>query len=139
LQLARHDGAVDMPEYLGGLCESLAETLRDLRPVTISAGVDPISLPPEKALSIGLIVNELVTNAFKYAFPNGPGHILVGLTKNGPGLELSVTDDGIGCGNRTDTGLGTKLVTLLAAQLGGSAKWEQTHPGCKVSAAIPAP
>jgi two-component sensor histidine kinase len=138
LQLARLDGLVDLAEYLGGLCRSLGDTLRDLRPVTVTVTAEPIIVTPDKALSIGLIVNELVTNALKYAFPDERGgHVLVQLSKAAAEVQLAVSDDGVGCPNRTDTGLGRKLVTLLAAQLGGSATWEQLHPGCKVSVAFP--
>ena len=138
LQLARHEGVVDMSEYRGELCGSLGDSLRDLRPVTVSVVADPIQLSPEKALSAGLIVNELVTNALKYAFPDGrSGHVHVGLSKPGTNIELLVSDDGAGCAERADTGLGTKLVTLLAAQLGGSANWKQADAGCNVSVTFP--
>jgi two-component sensor histidine kinase len=139
LQLSRHDGHVDMAEYLRVLCGSLGQVLGNLRPVTVAVTSDQIMLPPEKALSAGLIVNELVTNAFKYAFPDdGPGSIHVRLARSGRQVELSITDSGVGCAEKAPAGLGKKLVTLLMAQLGGSAKWEAANPGCRVSGAFPA-
>ena len=139
LQLSRHDGSVDMTEYLGVLCRSLGDALGHLRPVTVSVATDDIRLPPEKALSTGLIVNELVTNAFKYAFPDErAGNIHVQLTKSQGQLALSVTDSGVGCAEKIESGLGTKLVTLFVAQLGGSVKWDVANPGCRVSAEFPA-
>jgi two-component sensor histidine kinase len=57
-------------------------------------------------------------------------------SKIGSKLELAVTDDGIGCADKA-TGVGTQLVTLLMAQLGGSAKWEPAHPGCRVCGVFP--
>ena len=138
LQLSHLDGFVDMNEYLGGLCRSLGDALRDLRPVTVNVAAESVALLPDRALSIGLIVNELVINAFKYAFPDDrPGHVLVRLVNSGTHLELSIEDDGIGCAETTDTGLGMKLVALLTAQLGGSAKREFANPGCRVRATIP--
>ena len=114
LQLSRQDGVVSMPEYLGGLCRSLGEVLGHLRPVSLSVTFEDISLPPEKALSTGLIVNELVTNAFKYAFPDDrPGRVHVQLCRSAGKLELSVTDDGVGCADQGEPGMGTRLVTLV--------------------------
>jgi two-component sensor histidine kinase len=138
LQLSRHDGVVDMAEYLGGLSRSLGEALGHLRPVLMSVGVDKVDLPPDKALSTGLIVNELVTNAFKYAFPDDrPGTVRVELRKSAGQLHLTVSDDGIGPREIGETGLGSKLVTLFAAQLGGLATWEPANPGCRVFVSFP--
>ena len=140
LQLARHDDRVDMSEYLIELCRTLGDTVRELRPITISVVADPVMLPPDKALSVGLIVNELVTNAFKYAFSNHRiGHVLVEFKRTDASLRITVTDDGAGCPQATQPGLGTTLVNLLAEQLGGCAKWEQGNPGCKASATFPTP
>jgi two-component sensor histidine kinase len=140
LQLARHDQLVDMSEYLGELCRSLEDTVRELRPLTVSVKAEPIMLPPEKALPVGLIVNELLTNAFKYAFTDDRiGHVQVELGRKEGALALSVADDGAGCSEAKQMGLGTKLVMLLVDQLGGTAEWKQAKPGCKVTATFPAP
>lgn len=140
LQFARHDRQVDMSEYLGELCRSLGETMRELRPVTVSVKAQPILLPPEKALPVGLIANELLTNAFKYAFPHDRiGHVHVELAQLQDDLALAVTDDGAGCAEGRKPGLGSRLVMLLVAQLGGECKWQQGEPGCKVTATFPMP
>ena len=86
-------------------------------------------MPPEKALTAGLIVNELVTNAFKYAFDDEQtGHVRVELKRVSGGLNLSVTDNGKGCPKDFEAGLGTRLVTVFATQLGGAAVW-RVPPG----------
>jgi two-component sensor histidine kinase len=137
LQLSRHDGSVNMREYLNGLCASLEQALHDLRAIHISLDADDVSLPADKALPVGLIVNELVTNAFKYAFPDDrKGTVSVRLFSDNGTLALSVSDNGAGYVEDSAAGLGTKLVTLLAAQLGGSAKWEALSPGCRVTVKI---
>jgi two-component sensor histidine kinase len=129
-----------MSEYLGELCRALGDTMRELRPLTVSVKAAPVLLPPDTALPAGLIVNELLTNAFKYAFSeDGVGHVHIELAQNGSELELSVTDDGAGCAENRQAGLGTKLVMLLVAQLGGTAEWQHTNPGCRVTATFPAP
>jgi two-component sensor histidine kinase len=137
LQHSRHEGLVNMREYLLGLCQFLEEALCSLRLVKLFASAEPIVLPPDRALSIGLIVNELVTNALKYAFPDDrTGRVEVLLEKRDGLLCLSVADDGVGC-TEQEIGLGTKLVKLLAAQLGGEARWQSLHPGCRASVVMP--
>jgi two-component sensor histidine kinase len=138
LQLSRHDGAIDMRDYLEGLCTSLSDSLKDIRPVAILVTAVDVQLPPEKALPVGLIVNELVVNALKYAFPDDrTGSVHVRLEKRSEILRLSVTDDGIGCPQAASAGLGTKIVNLLAAQLGGTTKREPREQGCSTSTEFP--
>lgn len=89
LQLSRHDGKIDMSDYLPRLCASLNEAL--LRPgnISIMTAAEAVFLPPDKALALGLIVNELVTNAVKYAFPDRQGgQVKVELTRLQRGLLL---------------------------------------------------
>jgi two-component sensor histidine kinase len=130
LQLSRHDGLIDMSEYLPSLCDALRDALRGPRPITLSVRAIPEQFPADKALTTGLIVNELVTNAFKYGFDADlPGKILVELSHSGSGLELVVTDNGRGLSPDRQAGLGTRLVTVLAAQLGGTAEWSVVQDG----------
>ena len=139
LQVSRHEGLIDMSEYVGGLCRSLAEALGNVRPIRVSATADRVLLPPDKALSVGVIINELVTNAFKYAFPDErSGHVHVEFAHRQPELILSVTDDGKGCSKDVHGGLGTKLVTVFAGQLGGLAEWRQPEDGgCEATVKFP--
>jgi two-component sensor histidine kinase len=140
LQLSRHEGLIDMSEYLPRLCKALQGALCGPRPVTLQARAELIRLPPEKALSVGLMVNELVTNAFKYAFDDERiGHVHVELAPANEGLVLSVSDDGKGRPQECEAGLGTRLVTVFAAQLGGDASWEaRPGGGCKATIVFPA-
>jgi two-component sensor histidine kinase len=80
-----------------------------------------LELDVDTAVPLGLIVNELITNSLKYAFPDGrEGAITVSLQKTDSGFELFVGDDGVGKGNTaTGTSFGSQLVKLLTAQLGG--------------------
>ena len=138
LQIAAQGQLVDMREYLTGLCRSLGDALGHLRPVTITVRADDMRLAPENALSVGLIANELITNAFKYAFPEDrPGNVAIDLAQSDDAVTLSVLDNGVGCVEPVRQGLGTQLVGLLAAQLGGSVKREPANPGCRVSVNFP--
>lgn len=103
-----------------------------LRPITVAVSADRRMLSPQKALAVGLIVNELVTNAFKYAFPEDkPGLVSVGFRNRDTQCELTVTDNGVGCGDFPE-GVGSRLVSILAAQLGGSVKRATADPGTKI-------
>jgi two-component sensor histidine kinase len=121
LQVSRQSSGVAMDEYLAKLCASLADALSHLRPISVVVAVEPVDLAPDRALSVGLIVNELVTNAFKYAFPDErAGTIRVGFVRESGDVVLTVQDDGVGRNDDTQLGLGTRLVESLAAQVGGT-------------------
>jgi two-component sensor histidine kinase len=139
LQVSRRDGLIAMQDYVVGLCRSLSEALGRPGTVALSSSSVDVQLPPEKALAVGVIVNELVTNAFKYAFEEGrTGRVRVELAREDDKLVLSVTDNGIGCEN-PQSGLGTRLVSTFAAQLGGTAAWERpVEGGCKAIVEFPA-
>jgi K+-sensing histidine kinase KdpD len=92
-----------------------------------------------RAVSIGLIVNVLVTNAFKYAFPDDRGGIVNVILHRASDdkLELVVEDNGKGCPNDAQEGLGSRIVCLLVQQLGSTITRASANPGCRVSLAIP--
>ena len=108
LQLSRHEGLIDMSEYLPKLCESLNDALFGPRAVSLHATAITVELPPDKALPIGLIVNELVTNAIKYAFEEGQlGHVLVDLSREPGAVSCSRSEDnGRGYAPTSEAGLG---------------------------------
>ena len=119
--------AVDFTAYLKSLCTQLFHTLVTT-PGTIRLHLDiaPVRLDIDKAIPCGLLVNELVTNALKHAFPDGRcGELRVELQEleNGQGCRLRVADNGVGLPPDFDLkqvpSLGLKLVTDLARQLGG--------------------
>jgi PAS domain S-box-containing protein len=93
--------------------------------ITLGVDVESISLPVDKAIPCGLILNELITNALKHAFPDGRnGSVRVELSKTSGGeVQLAVSDDGIGLtcdiDPRTSSTLGMQLVSTLVQQLDG--------------------
>ena len=117
---------VDSREFLSEVCNDLRVSAIGARPITIRTELDPIELPFEAAISVGLIVNELVQNAIKYAFPGErPGTIQVTLRRMGDEAHLTIADDGIGNAPRStgSSGLGQRLAGVVRAaagrQLGG--------------------
>jgi two-component sensor histidine kinase len=125
-----------MSEYLQALCQSLTESMGPEKAV-ISVECDDTEFPVERAIPVGLIVNELVTNAFKHAFvAEHKGEVLVAL-RHGKNYRLSVADNGKGCPKSTASGLGSQLVELLVRQLEGSFERTEATPGCRVQIEFP--
>ena len=111
---------VDLGVYLRAICDDLAASFEQELPDTqLKASFSSIPCDGEKAVRLGLIVNELVTNAFRHAFPEGQAGIVnVRLAQDGDRFHLSVADNGMGLSDQPDDpGIGLELVTLLADQL----------------------
>lgn len=82
-------------------------------------------------IHVGLIVNELVTNSVKYAYPGERGGVInVTVARAGPEMTVIVKDDTtVGCPDGVEPGLASKLVRLLAKQMGGSVRHEPVDKG----------
>jgi two-component sensor histidine kinase len=132
--------AVAMATFLEGVVNGLRDAQQGGRPIGLLLRAEPMQLPLAAATPLGLITNELVTNAFKHAFPGErPGRIDVELRRTAGVVELAVADDGVGhdpAGPATGGGLGRMLVEQLARQLGGSVATEGTG-GTRVVVRIP--
>jgi two-component sensor histidine kinase len=118
------DAAIDLPPYLTQLCGSLAGSMiGEGRPIKIDVRVDPGRAASGEAVSLGLIVTELVINSMKHAFPveGSRGLISVVYGLDASGWKLTVSDDGVGRPTEssppTRVGLGTSIVSALAEQL----------------------
>jgi len=130
---------IDMRDYLTVCCQNLGNALRDVRPIAVNVSAAQILLRDDRAVSVGLIVNELVTNAFKYAFPDDRGgsvNVILRRVSDGK-LELVIDDNGKGCPEDAKEGLGSRIVRLLVQQLGGTMTRAAGNPGCRVSLTIP--
>lgn len=121
-QQQAHD-SVQLQPYLGGLVERLSESLLDGDRITIEIACDPVEVSAEQAVSIGLIVNELVTNSVKHAFKDSKrGAVRISGRKDAAGYRLRVEDDGPGIDRLADEGLGMRLIKSLASGL-GEVRW----------------
>jgi two-component sensor histidine kinase len=132
--------AVAMATFLEGVVNGLRDAQQGSRPIGLRLMAEPMQLPLAAATPLGLITNELVTNAFKHAFPGErPGRIDVELRRTADMVELAVADDGVGhdpTGPASGGGLGRMLVEQLARQLGGSVAIEG-HDSTRVVVRVP--
>ncbi|WP_116090829.1 sensor histidine kinase [Sphingomonas crusticola] len=129
---------VDMAEYLASLLEEIGDTWstpEGPRALTLSA--EPIELGTDKAVAVGVIVNELVSNACKYAYAaTATGEIRVELRADGDKFMLRVEDDGCGMpadGSIKGTGLGSKLVGAMAATLKSAIAYDTAYNGVRAT------
>jgi two-component sensor histidine kinase len=129
---------VDFRDYLSKVCEKLSAALTGPAPVALTVDVEEIYIPSEQAVPIAIIMNELVTNAFKYAFPDGrAGHIHVAFRAE-QAMELTVADNGVGFdGVLGHSGLGSRIIHLLTQQLGATLVYEKLDSGCKATLLAP--
>lgn len=90
--------------------------------ITLETDLEPMLVPHETAVAIGIVVNELVTNACKHAFPDGAGKIWIRALKVDEGVRIEVADDGKGFVPGGKGGLGTRLVAAFVRRMGGRAE-----------------
>lgn len=127
-------GSIEMKDYFINLSESILDSFGAEKRVTIECAMEKLDVDIDTAVPLGLIVNELLTNTLKYAFPKGQqGQVKIKLQKKNDGvLQLEVSDNGIGKSGITQgTGFGGQLVSLLTQQLSGTMK-EEVKDGTKI-------
>ena len=111
-------GFVDIADFAGELCRNLQQTVSH----TVSCTFGHLMISADKAIPLGLLINELVTNSAKHAYPGGSGEIRVSGERRGPDLHVEVSDQGIGLPKDFDidqprASLGVKVIKSLIAQL----------------------
>lgn len=130
LSIGRDRASVNFDEYLRSLCGNIDPQQPN---VTIDVAADRASVPIDRAVPAGLVVNELVTNALKYAFGNSGGTIHVKFTITGNGSEgcLIVEDDGKGLEVPPHKGVGLALVEGFAQQIQGRVDYVKVETGSR--------
>ncbi|HEY4030921.1 MAG TPA: response regulator [Caulobacteraceae bacterium] len=129
---------VELDAYLASLVEDLEASMRASgRDLRIDLQTDAVIVPTDKAVSLGVIVTELLTNAYKYAYPPGVhGEVRVRLTQDGDKASLVIEDDGVGWngeGQTTGTGLGMRVVKAMASSLRSKIEYDPDWRGARAS------
>ena len=132
-------GFVDIADFAGELCRRLQETVSH----KLSCSFAPQMISADQAIPLGLLLNELVTNSAKHAYPDGSGEIRVSGERRGADLHVEVSDQGIGLPKDFDidqprASLGFKVIKSLLAQLDGRfAVASNTPKGVTIELDIP--
>lgn len=127
--------SVALSDYLGAILDNLETAMRkDGHTARLRCELEPVLMRTDESVSLGVVATELVTNAFKYAYPAGrPGEIQVKLKRvSQEQAELIVQDDGVGLSgnvNHGGTGLGSKIVSAMAAALKTHVEYIDQKPG----------
>jgi two-component sensor histidine kinase len=121
------DDSLSVFEQLELLCSEVIGSAGSKQITWSVDASDRIALPARRLLTLSLIVNEIIMNAIKYAFPEGAsGRLTIRVVEEGNQVALTIADDGVGMiEDRSGGGLGTAIVKSLAQQLGGVAEWRR--------------
>lgn len=131
-------GAVQAREYLNSLIQDIAAAIVGERPIAVQVDIAEMRVDADRAVTMGLIVNEALTNALKHAFPGDRvGTVVVRLRDEEKAAVLQIADDGVGLVDEKRPGTGHWLLTAMARQLQGSIRWTTGAPGTVVTVKFP--
>jgi two-component sensor histidine kinase len=126
-------GEVAADTYLGEVLTQLETAMAASgSSVTLKRDLSSLTVASSDAVYLGIIITEWVTNAIKYAYPDGRGEVRVRLGKSAQSYEVAVEDDGVGRGRGEHvkgTGLGTRVVNTIAALLRAEVQYRDRRPG----------
>jgi PAS domain S-box-containing protein len=141
-QLYEHEdmSSIDLADYARQLAANLFSSCSPSAAITYRLEVSPITVMLEQAIPCGLILNELITNSLKYAYPNSSGQMLIRLSVQEDQVCMTVSDQGVGMPGdfnwETSKSLGLKLVLELSKQLDGQLEIG-TPPGASFTVRFP--
>ncbi|MDB6452874.1 histidine kinase dimerization/phosphoacceptor domain -containing protein [Falsirhodobacter sp. 20TX0035] len=129
---------LDLARYLDDLCVELKDTIGENWARQLDTNFTPILISTDRAISIGLIVNELITNATKYAYGDQTGPISIMLEQHRDQFRLIVADSGVGRhGPVQGSGFGSRMLASLVERLGGHLDLEDNLPGTRAVVTAP--
>jgi two-component sensor histidine kinase len=133
--------SVQLDGYLGDMLERLAEALgSDGAKAPITVDLEPVRVPTNVGVNLGIVVTEWVTNAVKYAYGGALGAVRVIARAEAEALHLVVEDDGVGLspnGKAQGTGMGSKIVATVARSLKAEVVYASRHPGTEARLVMP--
>jgi two-component sensor histidine kinase len=132
--------SVLLNQYLDALLDDLRRSAEGNRMSRLTLKSDVVEIDPDRAVAIGIVVNELVMNAVKYAYPDCAGPIHVELRCEGETLALAIADDGVGLRAASDprsTGMGQRIVSAMATKLDANVERDPDHAGTRIVLRFP--
>ena len=128
----------DVAEFLRDIAHELLKA-SGRSDIALSLDLRPVQVPAQQASPVALMLNELVMNAIKHAFPPGrPGRLAVRIDDADGDLVVELADDGVGMpGGTRGAGFGSRLIKTLARQLQAEVTWRPGHPGTVVEVRAP--
>ena len=132
---------IDLGPYIEDICQSFSDSLPDCALyVRAESGIE---IPPDQAIPVALFVNESITNAAKYSYPNSNCQLWIAVTKEDSKISVSVRDEGVGLPPNFDVtsrkSLGMRLISAFAAQLAGKLEIRHHEPGVEFVLTFPKP
>ncbi len=139
LSAAGDGGRFNLKEFTSELAGELITALPKGQ-VDLDLAIQPLGVPASKATALALLLNELVGNAVKHAFPNGRrGRLTIEIGRTENGLKIAVDDDGVGLDHAppAEGSFGKTLITMLVQQLKGQLTWRDQKPGTRAEIVMP--
>lgn len=136
-------GPVDIQSYLNGIANNIRSSLIGLGgDIAVQVDAEALAINADHAVPIGLLVNELATNAVKYAFPDGKGLISLTFRRRDGEVLLAIEDNGVGIdgaiSREGSTGMGTRFVDAFVRQIGGTLARASSVKGTMITVRLPA-
>lgn len=130
--------SVDVARYVEELTADVVASLGEAWGEQLRLDLAPILLPTDRAISLGLVLTELMINATKYAYGGGPGPLEVSIAEDRANVRLVVADKGVGVVDAGKTrGFGSRMMEALVRQIGGELVREDNRPGLRVVLTAP--
>lgn len=122
---------VDLGRYIGELVVDLGSSMGPDWTKAVETDLAPVCVDGGRAVTIGLILTELIINAQKYAYDGAPGPLGIALSEDEGSFRLAVADQGKG-GHKAGKGFGSMMIRSLVDQLGGQLDYRDRKPGLEV-------
>lgn len=123
---------IDLSRYIGELVTDLGGSMGPDWAAAIQTDLAPVCVDAGRAVTLGLILTELIINAQKYAYDGQPGPLFITLAEADDQLRLTVADDGKG-GHQAGKGFGSMMIRSLVGQLDGQLTYRDRKPGLEVT------
>jgi len=129
---------VDASRYIEELCSEMAASMGAEWAEGLVLDLAPIKIPTDRAVTMGLILTELMINTTKYAYAGEPGALEITLVEDRARFRLSIADQGRGkVAEATKGGFGSRLIDALVGQLDGEIEFTDNRPGLRVTLIAP--